>query len=421
DNYITEIHAGDLPPQLSNVDFSDNPIATIDETAFDQSTATLNELQFSGVHFKEVPLALLHLTSLKTLIIQWANILVWREDIMKHLCSTLELLVLDNVGLTSWPTWIQYCLHLTTLQLSSGVLTNMPDNALDNLTNITSLNLENASLVTFPKSVSKLTLLTELTLDSNNISQVTGLDSLTSLITLSMMNNKLSDGGQLSNALRPLAASLQVLQLNGNKLTAFPDLVFLQKLQEVYLTNNRIFNIGFSQIPSSLTNLDFENNFVQSLYAFMQTGDNLMTVRFDYNSISDIRGVDITPSVRDVYISHNLITRISDTAFPENSSMEILILDYNPIISISLSAFSNLKKLTYLSLMSTKLSRLSVAFTALAKLETLDMRENSVLVCTCLEKSLRPWAQSESLRIFGDCGPTSIVDFLVGLSVGCPE
>lgn len=339
---------------------------------------------------------------------------------MKHICPTLEQLNLDNVGLISWPTWIQFCPRLTTLQLSSAVLTNIPDNAFDNQTNISSLNLQNASLVAFPKAVTTLSLLTDLTLDNNNISQVFGLTTLSKLTSLSMMNNKLSDAGQLSNALRPLNASLQILQLSGNKLTSFPDLIFLEKLQALYLLNNHIFNIGFSKIPPSLTVLDFENNMIQSLYAFMQTGDSLITVRFDHNSISDIRGVDITPSVRDVYITHNLITQIGSTAFPENSSMEILVLDNNPIVSISVSAFSNLKRLTYLSLMTTKMSRLSVAFISLENLQTLDMRDNSVLVCTCLEKSLRPWALSESLKIFGDCGATSIVDFLVGLSEGCP-
>lgn len=418
-NQLTTIPANRLPPGLMEIDFEQNPIRTIDEDAFRGLADTMTDLSFSQALFTDLPKALLQLNNLNHLTISDMQIFTWDVGILKHIGLTLDSLLLTNVSLTSWPSWITFLPHLGTLELSNMVF-QVPDNGLDNQVNtLSSVNFENLNLTEIPSAISKLIHLQYLVLDNNKISKISGLPNASSFTLLSLDGNRISDAGQLSEGLRAVSSYLTTLQLRENRLQSLPDLSAMSKLDALYLNENVISSVGGGKVPPSLRFIELVDNYIPSLYVFMQAGIHLVTVRFDHNYILEIRDVDIPVSVTEMSIMYNRITELSDASFPVNSKMGSLSLDFNPISTISLSAFTNLKNLFYLSLGGTQLTRLPLALGALTKLITVSLAGNDHLVCTCMEKSLRDW--SLAMDVDGDCGLTSIIYFFKFMSDQCPD
>lgn len=419
-NPLTTIGAGSLPSGVSGIDFSNDPISTIDPAAFDGSSNTLGQLSFSKARFTTIPTALTHLNKLQVLSIQDTAISKWDIDVIKHIGLTLTDLTLDNVSLASWPDWIQYMPRLQVLEMTSS-FTTIPNNAFDTLANVLpTLRLTNGILSEIPLVISKLSALTTLVLDYNKISRISGLPSFGNLWSLSIQYNNVSNATHLSDALRSVADSLSYLEAEGNKLTSFPDLSFMTKLQTVYLSHNRISDTDSGSISSSVTYLELMNNNIRSLAGFLTGGINLNYLGVGMNLITSISGSNIPANLTEFDVSSNLISELTDTSFPTNTKIDILTLDYNPISAISSASFASLSALGALSLIGTKLTRLPLALSSLTGLYSLDMSHSPNLVCTCLEKSLRSWYVGRSLASFGDCGPTSIDYFFTTLSAGCP-
>ncbi|BFZ20261.1 hypothetical protein BsWGS_23300 [Bradybaena similaris] len=418
-NLLTAIGAGSLPSGLSGINFQNNPLTFIDPTAFDGSADSLRQLEFTGALFTQIPTALAHLTTLMSLSIEDTHISVWDDDTMKHLGPTVLYLTLNNVSLASWPGWIQYYTNLQRLEMTS-TFTSIPNNAFDSQANsLNTLQLVNGVLSEIPP-ISSLSVLTSLVLDYNNITKLTALPSYGKLSSISIQYNNLSNATHLSHVFKSVSASLTYIQAEGNKLTTFPDLSFMTKLQTVYLSHNLIADTTSGGISSSLTFLEAENNNIRSLSGFLKGGINLQYLRLGMNFIASLSGNDIPANINELEMSKNLIYELTDTSFPTRTLMDALTLDYNPIFKISPSSFTGLTNLRTLSLKGTKLTRLPVALRSLTGLYTLDMSENSDLVCTCLDKQLRSWYLNNSLSSFGECGPTTIDYFLNTLSVSCP-
>lgn len=420
-NSLSTIRAGALPPRLSIINLQENPLKVVDEDAFNGSADTLTQLWLSNALFTELPSALLHLNNLTRLTIEDTHINTWDLDIMKHIGTTLQTLTLRNVGLTSWPEWIPSLLYLGTLELFS-VPFKVPDNAFDVQTNtLFSLSLENGILTEIPIAVTKLTRLQKLLLDNNNISRASGIPSSPVLSELSMANNKISDAGQLSDALHSIAGSLTYLQLNENLLIYLPDLSAMTKLKTVYISNNSIAYSGNAKIPPSLQYLGLEQNKLKSVESFLQQGHSLTVLDVKSNSIKVISGADIPVSVQDLDISLNLLTELTDESFPQDSNMSSLTLDSNPISQVSSKAFARLTKLSFLSMIYTKITRLPLSLAHLTNAVSIDLTGNDDLICTCAEKELRSLPQLHQVEIYGQCGVTTVDNFLNVMSQQCPD
>lgn len=398
-----------------------NPVTTIDKDAFNGSAYTLTKLTFSKALFTELPNAFLLLNNLTHLASIDTLITTWDDGTMKHLGETLQTLILSNVGLTSWPTWIQYLSHLGMLELSKAKI-SVPENGFDNQRDtLFSLNLENGILPDVPSAVTKLTQLRDLVLDNNNISRVTGIPKSRVLSQLNMNGNTIWDSGQLSKTLLSVADSLKYLDLTKNLLTYLPDLSAMTTLETLYLSYNAISYIGTSKIPFSLKFLDLAQNNLQSVDSFMRNGFNLTDLKIEYNSIKELKGVDIPASLTDIDISFNSITELTDDSFPSDFSIQTLYLDYNPIAKVSSKAFASFTRLTFLSMLSTKITRLPLSFTYITRTVSIQLSENNNLICTCEEKDLRPWLLLYKVSLYGQCGVTTIENFLNVMSDQCPE
>ncbi|CAG5133275.1 unnamed protein product [Candidula unifasciata] len=338
---------------------------------------------------------------------------------MRHIGLTLVTLKLDNVSLSSWPEWLQYFPHLQTLEMTCQ-FPSIPDNAFDGQENILmTLTLINGILTETSLSLSNLSSLSTLVLDNNNISRINSLPNFGILSSISINYNRLSNATHLSDILRSVSNSLTILQAEENKLSSFPDLSFMTKLLEIYLSNNLISDTSSGFISPSVTYLEAENNNIRSLVGFLSKAEDLQYLKLKGNRIISVSRENIPLKVSELDLSKNLIAKLTDTSFPENNSLNLLFLNYNPISTISPSAFASLTKLDSISLRGTKLARLPLALGSLTNLVSLDLSESSYLVCSCQEKALRSWYLSRPLACFGECGPLTIAYFLNMFSEGC--
>lgn len=220
------------------IDFSDNPITTIDDDAFDGSTSTLASLSFSGARFTRIPDAFRSLTALKELDIYSSLILDWNPDVMRNIGRTMQILDLRDVGLNAWPTWFQNFTSLVRFSIYDSPIYSIPEDAFDPLVDsLYSLYINNCSLTSVPKALSNLTALKILDLGYNKIADVIFATTKT-LATISLYDNSISGGSQLGDALQGFSESLSALMIENNQLTAIPDFAFLTNLHILDLSNN---------------------------------------------------------------------------------------------------------------------------------------------------------------------------------------
>jgi internalin A len=138
--------------------------------------------------------------------------------------------------------------NLTELYLNRNQLTEIPD-FLAQMTNLSRLYFWDNCLTIIPDSLAKLTNLTELYLNKNQLTELPdSLAQLTNLTTLDLSDNQLTE---LPDSLTQLT-NLTELDLDGNQLTELPDsLAQLTNLTTLCLRGNQL-----TEIPVSLAQLE---------------------------------------------------------------------------------------------------------------------------------------------------------------------
>ncbi|MEH2170527.1 MAG: COR domain-containing protein, partial [Nostoc sp.] len=172
--------------------------------------------------------------------------------------SNLTTLSLDNNQLSSLPPEFSQLSNLTTLSLDNNQLSSLPPE-FSQLSNLTTLYLDNNQLSSLPPEFSQLSNLTRLSLDNNQLSSLPSeFSQLSNLTRLDLDNNQLSslppEFSQLSN--------LTELYLNNNQLSSLPpEFSQLSNLTRLYLDNNQLSSLPpeFSQL-SNLRRLVLDNN-----------------------------------------------------------------------------------------------------------------------------------------------------------------
>ncbi|BFZ20753.1 hypothetical protein BsWGS_23791 [Bradybaena similaris] len=421
-NIARSLTRGILPANLSEIYIHDSPIVNITDDAFDESANNVNTLSLSNCHLSKIPNALIHLRALKYLTISDTNILDWNIDVMASIGPQVITFFLSNVGLNNWPAWIKYFNNVTEMNFEGSSVSAIPDDAFDLMTSLTSLSLDNNKLALVPKALSRMSTLQSLYMEDNEISDLTWLPKSSSLSTLSLNGNRLSNSTHLSNALLLYANSLTEVDFGGNLLTSLPALDFLTQVTTLGFSNNKLSDLITGTFPSKLDELDLSSNLFSSIPRFTLALQFVETLTMTSNKVATIKDSDFAACITMVLLNKNLITQLTDTSFPQGSGIISLVLDYNPLKTISQSAFNNLASLKSLSLRNSQLTRLPMALTALTQLNFFDISGSRYLVCTCTEKTLEKWVVSTSAgTLNGDCGLTSISTFFTSLSPQCPE
>ncbi len=156
-------------------------------------------------------------------------------------------------------------LNCTSLNLDSNLLTDI--SPLSTLTNLTELYLHN-NKITDISPLSTLTNLTKLNLNGNQITEISGLSTLTNLTELYLFDNQITEISE-----RSTLTNLTELYLFGNQITDISGLSTLTNLTYLSLSNNQITEISGLSTLTNLTKLNLSNNQITDLSPLQSLGN----------------------------------------------------------------------------------------------------------------------------------------------------
>ncbi|XP_044261824.1 protein artichoke [Tribolium madens] len=420
--------------QLRKLDISVNSLRTIEDDAF-EGLDNLEQLNLKDNNILLIPASALgRLPKLTSLQLDYNRVAALSGDILRSIAEKVTKLVLaKNVIRELPPASFQYFQHLSHLDLTRNLLTNLNSDAF--------LGLENT--------------LKELHLGQNKISSVTGPTlSLIKLEVLDLSDNHLTE---LSRNVFGMVPQLRFLNLSHNSHLAsipsnlihklpnlevfdlsFTGLKFLtgdffaksSKLRRIYLQNNAIGELGdgvFANLPN-LTSIDLSFNHISNIKQgafvnvknikelvlrgnqlssfkgeFFNTGTSLEVLDISDNQLSYLfpSSFRIHPRLKllkasnnkfnffpaeliatlqfleVVDLSHNDLKTVEELDFARLPRLRVLLLSYNQLEFVSEMAFHNSTQLQVLDLSYNKLDRLAErTFEGLVRLELLDLEGN---------------------------------------------
>lgn len=371
-NLITEIKTDDFLDWASHLDtllLQNNRIVHLSANTF-KHTPNLRELSLSFNKLVDVdPDAFVDVySSLESLEISFG---MYREDFPDEFLTPLKSLIwlaLDNNNLrTISKQSISNFSNLKYLNLEANRLTYLPVNLFNESvhTNLRDIrlsfnHLNNLETNTF----NSLPQLQTVVLTGNNIRIVeTGsFRDLPNLLTIVLSENRMNT---IENGAFTLLPNLIKLELQNNELKDLSLDAFL-KVTTIYamslnVSNNEISNLLHSErtTPISVKCLDLNHNKIQEV----PTG----FLKF------------ISNSLRNLFLSYNMINEITPSAFTSLSLLEILTLEHNSILTLRRKAFNGLVNLQVIDLSHNHIEQLQIGqFGNLRNLRVIDLSYNHI-------------------------------------------
>lgn len=299
---------------------------------------------------------------------------------------------------------------LNTLNISSNRLVALPPNVLNETTLLRELYLQNNSIgVLAPGIFAALNKLTVLDLSDNQLTSdwVTAntFKGLVRLVVLGLSNNRLTE---INEDIFYDLSALQILDISHNEIASLNEKVFsplanlhrldlsfnhlstlnaksfsgLHVLSSLYVSHNNLTHIDEETFIncSNLRDLRLDYNYLSKIPQAVSLSPSVRILRLSHNLISGIRSSDLTKlaNLRHIDISNNFIRGISKEAFIGLNELEVLDLSNNEIASISHGIFDTNKVLELLRLDGNKLSDVNGLFASLPKLLWLNVSDNEI-------------------------------------------
>jgi len=167
-----------------------------------------------------------------------------------------------------------------------------------------SLDLSLLKLTEIPHEINELVWLEELDLDSNEISEIEGLEKLTALTELSLFCNQISE----IKGLEELTA-LKGLVLSSNKISEIKGLEKLSALKTLVLSSNQISEIKGLEKLTALTTLSLDSNQISELKG-LEKLTALTELYLSSNQINEIKGLEELTALTGLYLNSNQISEI---------------------------------------------------------------------------------------------------------------
>ena len=215
--------------------------------------------------------------------------------------------------------------------------------------------------------------LTTLTVESSDISSLTGLEAATNLKELDLSGNTITDIALLQDL-----TELTTLDLSGNAITDITPLAQFTELTTLDLGGNAIADITPLAELTELTTLDLSGNTITDIIPLAEL-TQLTTLNLSNNPISSLEPLSALTSLTTLGLSGNAITDL--TLISDLTGLLILNLSDNAIIDITL--LQNLTALTTLDLSGNTVSNL-MPLTGLTQLSALYLNNNTVSDLTAL-------------------------------------
>ncbi|CAL1547654.1 unnamed protein product [Lymnaea stagnalis] len=238
---IRNLTANSLPVGLTYFALYDTPLQYISDDAFDDCATTLTMVSFGNSMPNQIPNAFMKLTSLQNLEVNEVNVQDWNTPVLQKIGQTLNSFGSTNVGITSWPSWVQYFTVLTEIRFSRSNITQVPEDALVHVANtLSTFEISFSNLTRVPQAISSLTGIDYLYLRWNQIAIITNLTpqiksmDLTGRLIEEIFSDTFSNAfslGDLTLSHNPILriavdafanTPLKTLYLEGTKLTRMP-------------------------------------------------------------------------------------------------------------------------------------------------------------------------------------------------------
>jgi adenylate cyclase len=292
-------------------------------------------------------------------------------------CTTLRDLRLSYMAMKKVPQSVRHCATLQGLDLSCNRIVDLEDAALDHLSGLTTLkvqnnrmerlpwyfprlrslkflNISNNKFKTFPEVVTQMEGLMDLDLSFNMISELPdGLGRLRLLEKLVMVGNQVSrvpdDCSHLSN--------LRILDCRRNNMVDLTAICLLPKLETLHADHNSVHTLELSLGPS-VTEVDASHN--------------------DITQLALVPGPIGQPyALCTLDVSYAKLSTLDNFALSNLTSLRSLRLDHNRIRYIP-DCVGDLHSLISLSCSNNQLIALPSTLGQLQKLEMLDAHNNSI-------------------------------------------
>ncbi len=228
-------------------------------------------------------------------------------------------------------TGLEHATSLTQLYLDSNNISDI--SPLANLSNLTDLYLGWNGISDMPQ-LGNLTSLTSLRLDSNNISDLSALDNLSSLTHLYLGANNIGNISRLASL-----TGLTLLRLDSNNISDISPLANLSSLKELDLAWNEIDDMSPLGELTSLIDLDLHSNHIGDISAVANL-TSLASLRLDSNQIDDISPLADLINLISLRLDSNRIGDIS--ALVVNTGLgqgDLVDLGDNPLSDTSLYTY----------------------------------------------------------------------------------
>jgi Leucine-rich repeat (LRR) protein len=322
-----------------------------------QNLYNLEHLSLRGLYLRNIPIQVCNLKSLKILDLTRNNLLEFPIDVSKLI--NLRQICLDQNSKLNYYDVFQVLEKLRFLEELSmcGTVDFLPDN-IGNLKNLRSLKFNGCEIDTLPNSMGNLKKLEYIDLSSNNITDITQIIDILSLLpslkTIYLEWNPLksipSNIGKLKQIKELLGCSvfevsaeigqlenLEILDLNGSE---------IQSLPKTFSNLKNLKSLNLSDCPS----LNLKNVFpvlqkLEKLESLYLENDSLMVVPDEISNLKNLKVLSL---------ARNQLQNLP-SQFGHLRELEFLDLQFNQISSFP-SNFGQLQKLESLAISNNNLS-----------------------------------------------------------------
>ncbi|KAK6628561.1 hypothetical protein RUM43_002376 [Polyplax serrata] len=298
-------------------------------------------------HFKD-------LTNLTRLVLSSNGLTELPEDLLQDL-TNLTWLDLRGNKMRVHENFFNSVPKLQTLELGNNNLTHLEPGFFRSLTRLEHLNLWKNRLKNLTREVFQhLKLLKELDVSSNDMEFLSAdaFQDLSQLIRLSLSGNNFS---QMPKNLFASTPNLEVLRLYDNRqIMSIPDrfLSNLTKLKEVYLMRNNLQNISENTFWDSkaVTNLSLQSNSLKELpQEIFKDQYDLLTLDLSYNQLRHLPDhiFKSLGKLKYLRMGNNRLQNITRNLFYGLIKLEVLDLEYNELSYLDSDALGHLQQLKH--------------------------------------------------------------------------
>ena len=251
--------------------------------------------------------------------------------------SNLERVVREELGLLQGRLTLEDVAYLTRLKAAAKNIYSLA--GLKHLTTLQTLDLH-TNQITDVGPLAGLTTLQTLDLHNNQITDVGPLAGLTNLQSLSLYTNQITDVGPLAGL-----PNLQSLHLSNNQIADVTLLANLKNLQSLHLSNNQIADVTPLAGLTNLQSLHLSNNQITDV-TLLAGLTNLQSLSLWDNQIADVTPLANLKNLERLTLGSNQIADVTPLANLKN--LQWLFLESNQIADVG--PLANLKNLQDLRL-----------------------------------------------------------------------